>query len=208
MKPRVLLDCDGPMAKFAKAYLRVLEEETGARHTVDEIDRWHIADCDWFKRAAVERGFGGAKALDKRLHERVVAPGFCSSIEPVDEAVKAVGELSKMAEVFVVTSPWITSPTWMHERTKWVREHFGIPHSHVIHASSKYLVHGDVLVDDKPSHVVEWGEQWGHGAALLFDMPHNRADGAGLRRVGWPEVLDVTWLIGAAGRLVVQAMGK
>lgn len=192
-RPIVLLDCDGPLADFTGAYLQAFEEETGLKATLEDVTGWHIHSCDFFENAAREMKIKPSE-LRKRCDAHVSRPGFCYAIRPYDYAISRVSRLQEMAEVIVVTSPWDSSPTWMHERTLWLKKHYGVPRTHVIHAAQKHLIWGDVFVDDKPEHVDAWHERWGvvsdrgRGRAVLFDMHHNRSLNHPLRG-SWEHVI-------------------
>lgn len=189
--PVILLDCDGPLARFSEAWLAAHFIECGVLRDVREIDRWDMASCAWFAADAAKAGLEPS-ALKKRIAAHVIRPGFCEEIEVQAGAKEAVAKLAELAEVFVVTSPWDSSPTWMHERMHWVHRHFGIPRGHVIQAGRKHLIRGDVFVDDKASHVLEWSAAWPDGTAILFDMAHNRADDVGdVVRAGWDHIVQV-----------------
>jgi 5'(3')-deoxyribonucleotidase len=190
------------MANFTRAYLDVVEHLVGVEFHESDVTQWHIHQTEAFMNA--ERIYRSAhpevKSLKRDVWDIIEDPGFCAGIPVVKNAREAVGQLCQIADVYVVTSPWETSPTWMHERAAWVREHFGIPKDHVIHASQKHLVHGHVLVDDKPSHVINWAQAWPWGEALCYRMPHNVSEARreGLRLVGWEDVVRiVTHRVGA-----------
>lgn len=197
-RPVVLLDCDGPLADFTQAYLDALRIETGASHSAAEVDRWAIAECDFFRRLSERHS-----NLKRRVDAHVIKPGFCAGLAVQPGAKAAVELLTELADVYVVTSPWDSSPTWMHERLHWVHKHFGLPRSRVIQGAAKFLIRGDVFVDDKPSHVREWQEAWPHSTGVLFDMHHNRSDRAlGLMRAGWPFVIAQVTSLPLAGEEV------
>lgn len=183
----VLLDCDGPLSDFTGAYLDAFREVTGRKATHDDVDRWAIHECAFFVEE--QQRFDGQ--LRKIVDRKVIEEGFCARIKPHAAALDAVARLVEVADVYVVTSPWDSSPTWMYERLHWVANHFpGIGRRRVIQTAQKHLIRGDILVDDKPSHVEEWQRAWPQGLGLLFDMHHNRGDqGIGLARTGWPFVL-------------------
>ncbi len=42
----------------------------------------------------------------------------------------------------------------------------------MIFTSRKELVHGDLLVDDKPEHVEKWSSRWGK-CSVLWAQPYN-----------------------------------
>ncbi len=187
-KPIVLLDCDGPMADFTTAYLDALHAETGLRHHAGEVDQWAIHQCAFFTRAAAEH-----QGLKKRVDARVCLPAFCFNIAVQPHAQDAVKALQEVADVYVVTSPWDSSPTWQHERMHWVEKHFAIPRARIIQTAAKHLVRGDVFVDDKPSHVESWAKAWPHSVAVLFDMHHNQEERVlGATRAGWPFIVGHT----------------
>lgn len=183
-RPIVLLDCDGPLADFSGSYLRALYQETCCAHGVHEIDQWSIHKCGFFIDAARKTGVDPSE-LRRRVDAHVLRPGWCSSLTPTRFSQICVDDLHELADVYVVTSPWDSSVTWMHERLHWLNREFNVPRGNVIQAGKKHLVFGDVFVDDKPEHVEAWLEQWPNGRALLFDMPHNRNADPRLERTNW-----------------------
>jgi len=193
VRPIILLDCDGPLADFIGAYLRVVKELTGTTVSPEAVDRWHIHECAFIKNltADARRWPDPWMTLRDRIENTIASEGFCSSIPVQPDAVHAVKRLSEIGDVYVVTSPWDSSPTWMHERDQWLKKHFGLPRDRIIQTAGKYRVHGDILVDDKPGHVRAWQEAWPGSLGILFDMPNNRNESAsGLARGGWMFVLE------------------
>lgn len=189
MKPVILLDCDGPLADFTGAYLDAVHRETGCIIKAYEIDQWHIHQCAAFKAAAAAANMS-PKDLKSRVVQQICKPGFCEDLRPHAKALEAVEQLQSIGEVFVVTSPWASSPTWMYERMHWVAEHFHIPREHVIQTGRKHLIRGDVFVDDKLEHIVEWSAAWPTATAILFDMHHNRGESAKTWRGGWSHAIE------------------
>lgn len=187
-KLTVLIDCDGVLADFQSQYLRTIEEITGERFATDVIDKWDITTCQFFVEAderhrarQVAANTTGdtmkIRALKNLVESRIEnQEGWCANIPPYAAALRALPEIMAKHDVYVVTSPWHSSKTWMHERTHWLNGHFGISPKRVIHAGCKKHVKGDVFIDDKPEHVLEWADnQAYHGPrALLFTQPYNR----------------------------------
>ncbi len=189
-RPVLLLDVDGPLAAFTAAYLRALQKETGVLLSVDDVDQLEIHKTPSFRRVAAEHTEDRDVAeLKRRVDARVTRPGFCSAIEVQPDAYEAAAKLGEVADVYVVTSPWNSCPTWTHEREAWLWDHFGIPSKRVIHTSAKARVHGDLLLDDNAEHVRNWTRQWPAGVGVLHALPSNRNDGEGLTRGGWDEVV-------------------
>jgi len=119
------------------------------------------------------------------------APGFCRSFEPYSGAVEAIDALEEVMDVYIVTSP-MRSPTWVHERSEWLSEHFGIPRNRQVHTQAKYLVSGDLFIDDNPEHVKEWAEHNPRGMPVLWDRPYNQHPvtirGPWIRAKTWEDV--------------------
>ena len=138
-----LLDVDGVLGDFVSAALAHLSEVTGVKFDPISVTSWEVFD-------SIQEPF---KSWKGTVYERMKARGGCSSIPVYDGAKEGVARLREIADVTILTSPFNGSATWMHEREKWLEQHFGIHHRDIIHADKKFRVHGDIFVDDKPSHL-------------------------------------------------------
>ncbi len=191
----VLLDCDGPLANFCQGFLDLVEEETGYAFGPQVITDWDVTGCPYFRQLAMDIG-RPFEELKRAVWKRVNRIGFCQSLCLIPGAKEAVKEIRKIAHVEVVTSPMGSSPTWMPERTEWLQRHFGFDSSEIHFVQKKFRVHGDVLVDDKTSHIVEWSNathvRLADGHAILWDAPYNRGEELeGVRRASnWEQAVD------------------
>jgi 5'(3')-deoxyribonucleotidase len=187
-RPVVLLDCDGVLSDFVSAVLDLVHELCGPRYQPHDVTCFDLAKSLGLTDEERARVFG---AITSR-------PGFARELAVYPDAIAGVAALRAVADVYIVTSPWNSNPTWTHDREAWLREHFGIPHSHVIHTSAKHLVAGDVLVDDKTSTLVEWQAAHPRGVAVQWQTPHNLYDGwAGWSTCSWDHVARAIATFGA-----------
>lgn len=175
----VLLDCDGLLADFVAGYAAAAARVTGRPADRALVDRWDIA-------AALGLSPDERDAVHRMIRER----DWCAALGVLPGAREAVAAIREVADVHVVTTPWDGSLFWCGERLAWLREHFGFAPEDVTFTHRKDLVRGDVLVDDKPEHVLAWAKAHPRGAGMLFDTPQNRH--ALLYRTDWPLLLD--WL--------------
>jgi 5'(3')-deoxyribonucleotidase len=165
MRPHVLLDVDGVLADFVQAALNVLLAETGVAVNPSTITTWELFD-------SVPNEYRGWKG---EVYSRLADRGGCLGIPVYPGAQEGVARLREIADVTIVTSPFEGSPTWMHERERWLAHHFGIDRKHVIHATEKHRVHGDVFIDDKLAHLHAWSAHWSRLGfechAVLWETP-------------------------------------
>lgn len=189
----VLLDCDGVLADFTGGVLKVFNERNGTSFTSEDITYWDMAHC--------------LGVPNHVIYDIASEEGFCARLNPIPGVVDALDSLYKIADVYCVTSPIHTSRYWMYERTNWLHD-LGITPSRIIQSSAKYLLMGDVFIDDKPRSVQSWvyaRNKWlnrtdGDGA-FLWAQPYNSAAGcayedskgntARWRRTGnWQDIID------------------
>lgn len=174
---RFLCDVDEVLADFQTPAFEVIRRITGRSYKPEDFVTWDIFDVLSDEEM-------------KAVGDALEAPGFCSSLKPTPGAVEALWEIREYAEVYVVTSPQ-HNRHWVYERTEWLREHFRIDKAHIIHTAAKYLVRGEVFLDDKPEHVANWSKENPDGHALLWHIPNTRNLGQGLVRVKtWLEVIE------------------
>ncbi len=165
-RPRVLLDCDGVLADFVGGVLPIVRQVTGRDYTHEDVAQYSFSDA-----------LGLTRNESEIVLDRISSsPDFCASLKPFDHAQNGVAALHAIADVYIVTSPWNTNPTWTFQREAWLKRHFDIPSKRVVHTSAKHLCVGDMHVDDKTSTLVEWRASHPSGAAVQWSTPHNRKD--------------------------------
>ena len=171
---RILVDCDGVLADFVGRFLERVNARLGTMHRREDVTEYNIS-----------RALGWTPEQEHQAYS-VVEPGFCTGLDVLPGAREGVEALQRFGEIYVVTSPWLSCSTWEHERRQWLERHFGIPALRVISTEAKYVVSGDVLIDDKVEHLDAWAHDQRCGWPLLWLTPHNAR---ALCR--WPRV--ATW---------------
>lgn len=198
-KPTVLLDVDGVLASFIAGALKSLKDLFGIDGTHDDIVNWHFETC--FNLNAMQMA---------ELTHAWRQPGWCAALPPYPFAPDAVIRLREHAVVHPLTAPFNSMP-WMMERDAWLSAHCGFTRKEIVHTEAKHLVKGDVFVDDKPEHVINWQRAHPQGVAILWAQPYNadavkpkpvypgavnaddftRPDWTGLRTNDWNEVINI-----------------
>lgn len=186
MKHRILCDADGVVANFTSAAVRAINRLYGTNHPKGtEPTEWYFGDL-------IPPG-----SQEGLLWDALSAPGIAAGLEPFPHAAELVAELSRLGDVWFVTSPFQTSPTWCYERVRWLQEHLGIDRHRVVFASDKSAVDGVVLIDDRAANLM----QWSRGSAQHPLDDDERPNGAIL----WRQPYSGEWC-GPAAQTVVDAV--
>ena len=100
-------------------------------------------------------------------------PGFFRDMPPMPGALDGIRAMREAGhEVRICTSPLMKYRHCVTEKYEWVEQHLGAEFVRlVILTRDKTLVHGDILVDDKPQVTGAHVPSWRH---VLYDQPYNR----------------------------------
>jgi 5'-nucleotidase len=132
----------------------------------------------WGDRSAIARTrYRMEECVDSSLKEAAMKvfhqPGFFKALPPMPGAIEALRAMeAKGLNVQICTSPFLTSPTCVQEKLRWVSDHLGVHWlKRIVITSDKTLVKGDVLIDDSPQIVGSKSPVW---TQVMFDAPYNR----------------------------------
>ena len=178
---RILLDCDGVLADFLGTVLNAAESHAtfhklGLRPfpRSEDIPGWNLRE---HVDAAQHRLI--MDILDSKIAAFSGDRNIAAIMRPMAGAQRAVAAMQATASrgVFVVTSPWVDNAAWEFMRRAWLKRFFNIDEDQIVSTTAKFLVDGDVLVDDRPKHVRQWQEARGK-KAVLFEHAHNAKERA------------------------------
>lgn len=156
---RVLVDVDGVLSDFFAGAKPILHEYTGVSYDFETLKTWDIFE-------------NLPKEIEDACFARFAESGFCGGLEVLPGAQEGLAKVQALANVYIVTSPMHTRH-WVYERTNWLEKHFNIPRKKIIQAPCKYVVDGDILVDDRAENIREWAEHHPDGTGVLWAAPHN-----------------------------------
>jgi 5'(3')-deoxyribonucleotidase len=172
---RIGVDVDGVLADFVgevQYWARTSFERGPGRFKREQITEFDILKC-W-----------GIEHLWGELDRYVSRPGVCLGLAPYDGAKEFLAELRKRADVVIVTSPWKTSPYWMHERRQWLERKLNYD-GEIIFTKRKDLIRVDALIDDCAEHV-----DASPGVGVVIDQPWNQQCKTGLRATSLPNAIQ------------------
>jgi 5'(3')-deoxyribonucleotidase len=162
MKKRIaLVDCDGVLTNCHQAFADACNLVNGTSFTAEDAAReWDIA-----------KGFGLSPEQTKRMYAELNKPGVARRMTPLPGAIEGVQKLLNCPDlqVAICTAAMDTSPTWAHDRRKWVQDYLGdVP---VISTHDKWLCRGDFLIDDSHKNLVAWAKFGPPGAMGVWWVP-------------------------------------
>lgn len=178
--PRVLVDSDDVLSDFSTPAKEYMLEQYGIDASLEEVPDWDIFNC-----LSVEQ----REHLQKEWMDK---PGLASSFNICPGAYEGFQALREIADVYVVTRPVKTSPTWFYERCNWLVEKFDFPEKKIIGTAAKYAVYGQALLDDHPTYVTDWLKNHPKGLGMLWNTPNtkNLKEHDHLRVYSWDAVLE------------------
>lgn len=153
----ILVDMDDVLECLVEGWCRLLNEQYGTSVTRDDVKDWNISLA--FPELTREQVY--APELEDELWDYVLPmPG-------ADEALHYL--MDKGHEIIVVTATEYQSLRAKMEKVLF-RYFPYLTWDRVIITSRKYLIKGDVLIDDGPHNLMGTDCR-----KILFDCPHNRA---------------------------------
>lgn len=173
-QPIILVDMDGVIADFTSHLMHYAHEKLGAPLLqLEQLDKFHSEECypeEWRKTVS--------KLSDDE--------GFFDALQPIEGALEALKEMDACGlKVFICTAPkkFYHNPRCASEKHAWVMKHLGKEWTErIVLSRDKTLVHGTVLIDDKPDVEGVAKPTWKH---VYFDQPYNRSNSTRPRITDW-----------------------
>lgn len=113
------------------------------------------------------------------------SPGFWLNMKPFEGAVEVVQDLARGHNVYIVTAPWPKAVNCHIEKYYWVLNNlpeFDV--SNLIYIKDKHLLHGDIIIDDKPKYLRN--NNCNH--TIAFDYNYNRHVEVEFRANDWKKI--------------------
>lgn len=175
-KLRLLVDADDTIEGLLKAWIEALNWRYYTDVQYEDVTDWSI-----------EKFF--PSLTQDQVYRPLTSNEFWGLVRPIDGAVENLSKLHKDGhEIYIVTASDYRSLKGKMERLVFKYFPF-IDWEHVIVASNKCLIRGDILIDDAPHNLVG-----GEYKKFLVTAPHNQsydAEANGMRRFNtWDEIYE------------------
>lgn len=168
----ILCDMDEVVADLLSEWLRIYNEKWNDTLSREQVTAWDI-------RKFVRKECG-AKAYDI-LRD----PGLYPAVQPIEGALETITHLRMQGHrVVFVTSCVIGS---VDAKMRWLQKNGFIDHGATpkdfIAAKDKFLVGGDVLIDDGPHNITAFDRP-----TILFSQPYNESMNHPYRARSWADI--------------------
>lgn len=182
---RIIVDQDEVLAHWVARVIEWYNRDHGSSHTRDDIKEYF----------AMEKVLG-ANGKDYIKHA-ISIPSLYHDLEEVDGAHDGMKRLHDAGhELIIATALPPDGAIGYHGKIEWMRRvmpWFDL--KNFVAIQRKYLLQGDVLIDDAPHNVESWvatGRE-----AILFDAPWNQHldNSKYLRAKDWKEVVRIVELL-------------
>lgn len=177
----IAIDCDGVLSDWHALAFPIMNKLLNSNYSTKDVKSWDIYNLI------------SDNAIKDTFNYLLNNSGIIERLPVYEGAQKAIEEIKKVAEVYIVTSPMNDYHDWIIHRNKWLKENFNISPKNIIHTSAKYLVHADVFIDDKPSNVEKWME---HNCGIPVLWKHECVENHNLNNRcrwtnNWNDVLEI-----------------
>ncbi|MEZ4811198.1 MAG: 5'(3')-deoxyribonucleotidase [Allomuricauda sp.] len=109
--------------------------------------------------------------------------GFFKELKVIPGSQEVLFELSKKYEVYIASAA-MEFPQSLREKSDWLDENFPfIPWQNRILCGNKYILKGDVLIDDRSRNLRNFD-----GRSIIFTSPHNTNTTDFERANNWEEI--------------------
>ena len=155
---RILIDMDDTITNFLEEVINEYNKTYGTNHLIDEITEWVIP-------SSFEYGLFSVLELTNIL--TMITPKL-DSIEYINKWI------DEGYDVFIVSDCCNRYQSY-RDKLKWLKTY--IPKfdlSHLIPCKEKYIISGDVLIDDNLDNLEKWSLHNPYGMDLLMTAQHNK----------------------------------
>jgi len=178
MKDKIyLVDMDSTIANTGKLFVELWAEK--------HPDKIQIPQ-EKIKTFYMENSF--PRDCKPLIREIWSSKGFFIDQEPIPGSLEALKDLEEYGDVFLASSPLTGNPTSADEKLEWAEKYLGKNwRKRTILCKDKTLIHGDILIDDKPEITGLRKPSWEH---ILYEQPWNK-DIKERKRLNWKNYKEI-----------------
>lgn len=170
----ILVDQDGVLANLSEQFISDWTKEYPELPYIKHEDRKMFYMTDEYP-----------KKYKVMIREIMHRKHFFRKLKPIPGALEALNKLKDLGhDVYICSAPFTKSRYCASEKHEWVKQHLGKDWERkLILTKDKTLIHGDYLIDDKPSVEGVIKPSWTH---IVFNQPYN-TNSKSKYRIDWDD---------------------
>ncbi len=160
MKKVILCDMDGIVVDLTKKWLATYNRDHDDNLTIADLTEWELS----------KHTKKGAK-----INDYLYSPNFFLDVDPIYGAIEGLKELQDAGHHVVILS----APSWpgnsATDKISWIKKHAPFLNKRdIILGHNKFLVKGDVLIDDSPTNIQSYRAHWPTSKIMTIAYPFNQ----------------------------------
>lgn len=164
---RILVDMDGVTADFLGHWCHVFNTRYNRNVQPFDIETWRMHESI-------------PGTTREQCEDLIWEPGFFLHLKPIPKAIETLTQFHQQGHEIV----FLTACLAGHEdKLAWLNRYFTFPFKSIF-TTEKYMVQGNVFLDDNHENLKAWAEAWPDGVAVCFHAAYNR-EWQGYRVYDW-----------------------
>ena len=165
---RILCDMDSIIVNMSQKWIDLYNKDHNEKMTMDDVKNWDMAHN---------------VKIGEKIYEYLYSHEFFLNVDPIEGALEALQTFQKEGHHLVIAS----APSWpgnsASDKLSWLKKHAPfINKRDVMLGHNKYMLKGDVLIDDSPDNIESYFKHWPQADIMTIAYPYN-ASVAGLTSV-------------------------
>ena len=176
---KILVDMDGILNDFSPYF--EYYAKTMYKYELDTAGRFDWQLLNYFYPIVSKKK--AKKYIDTIMHDEI----FWKTLPVKEDSQSILKKVCDRYEVYIATTPWESFSACRGLKIEWLEKYFPfIKRDNIIFSKEKWLLDGDVLIDDRPTTIDKFGR-----ITILIDYPYNKACTPTYRVNSWKEIGDI-----------------
>jgi len=158
LKVRIIWDVDCVLSDMIPYVCKRIEKDFGKKFTPYEINQWDLREVTGIPEI-----------------QSIFDSDMITNQPAMEGALKYLPELWKKTYSTLVT--YGVNDTY-NEKSKWLQKNYPFINidGELIFAKKKYLIDGDIFIDDRKENCIKWLERHPNGIAIMLAYEYNNLD--------------------------------
>lgn len=151
---------DGIIVNLTQKWLNLYNRDHDAQLEIADIKEWELSK-------SVKKGV--------KINDYLYTPNFFLDVDPIEGALEGLKAIQDAGHHLVILS----APSWpgnsATDKITWMQRHAPFVNKRdIILGHNKFLVRGDILIDDSPTNIQSYRAHWPLAKIMTIAYPFNQ----------------------------------